>query len=327
MVSIIIPVYCVVSYIEDCLRSVINQTYSDFELILIDDCGKDGSVEIAERVLSQEYTDEKYEIVRHNKNRGLSAARNTGLSVAKGEYVFFLDSDDTISPDCLELLVKKAEESRADVTIGNINVVGDASYIPKLNILNSNYISKYGILDSNETVLLSYFHQEYYVMAWNKLIRKSFLLDNEIYFVEGLVHEDNPWTFHVSCAAQKIAFVEAETYNYLVRDNSLQTSKNFDNHFKAYSIILKEYEMLINKYSYCMSNLCKFELQCWIEKQKALFFSLTKDKGTNKQLHQMYSIIRNCMPNGEFNKVGVHYFLPRPIGFLLYRHFYGYQLM
>ena len=103
-VSIIIPVYNVVDYIERCWKSVNAQTYSDIELIFVDDCGTDESISKLETLIS-EGSRFPVQIIKHKKNRGLSAARNTGIEASSGDYVYFLDSDDDLVPSCIEELV------------------------------------------------------------------------------------------------------------------------------------------------------------------------------------------------------------------------------
>ena len=101
-VSIIIPIYNVEPYIERCLQSVVSQTYPYFECILIDDCGNDRSMPFAEQFI-QNYSGEiHFRILRHENNCGLSSARNTGMKAANGDYIYFMDSDDAITPECIE---------------------------------------------------------------------------------------------------------------------------------------------------------------------------------------------------------------------------------
>jgi len=323
-VSIVIPVYNVECYIGNCLQSVLNQTFKDFEIIIVDDRGNDNSMAVAKDILSSQASSVDYQIIQHKCNRGLSAARNSGLAASSSEYVYFLDSDDTITPLCLELLVNKADKSKSDMVIGNISVIGDDTNIPRLNTRNAD---DDGIIEGKDLILESYIHQDFYVMAWNKLLRTSFLKGNDISFVEGLVHEDNPWTLLVTCTAQKIAFVEKDTYNYLVRENSLQTCKNFDVHFNAYLQIIKEYQSIAEKYITQFTPKSQKLLAYWIDRQKALFFSMTERHGTVSQQKAIYHLIHSCMPNGKFTKEDMHYLLPESLGYLCYKHFYGYKLM
>ena len=105
MISIIVPIYNVEEFIAECLQSVVAQTYRDYELILVDDCGTDGSMSVAARFASHPALEGKMRILRHDRNRGLSAARNTGTAAAKGKYILFLDVDDSLSPEFLQFLL------------------------------------------------------------------------------------------------------------------------------------------------------------------------------------------------------------------------------
>lgn len=309
MVSIIIPVYNVEQYIAACLESVASQTYTDYEVILVDDCGSDGSM----RIVHDNVDVNKCRIVRHERNRGLSAARNTGTAAAKGKYVFYLDSDDTITPDCLKMLVAEAERTEAELVVGDIRVTGDDRWIPRLK----------DDVNSTDDCFRSYLQGQYYMMAWNKLVRRDFLERNKISFVEGLIHEDCAWSFTVACVAKKIAFVHEETYNYLVRSNSIQTGKDFTKHFDAYCTLLQYYADEAMKYGKADDSAFRW----WYERQKALHFGQTKDGGTKEQLQYIYGIIRQNLPLKGWNKMQVHYCLPSFLGLLAYKKWCGMWLM
>ena len=160
-------------------------------------------------------------------------------------------------------------------------------------------------------------------MAWNKLIRKDFLQKNHIGFVEGLVHEDNPWSFEVKVRKPITAVVEEVTYRYLIRENSLQTSKDYTKHFDAYCQILKEYSRII----YSLDSLDAVHRYIYyLEQQKALFFATTMEKGTTEQLHQLYELIRSIGPIPKCSKPDFHYYLPACLGFKAYKKFHRYHL-
>lgn len=312
-VSVIVPIYNVSEYITGCMRSLASQTFCDFEVILVDDCGTDDSVDKAVEVLSS--CNVNHKLLHHKHNRGLSAARNTGMSVAEGEYIYFLDSDDTISSDCLELLVGKAEELHVQMVAGGIHVDGNDDNIPLLNTKAEAYYT-------NADVFKSYLAGEYYMMAWNKLVRKDFLLDNHVEFVEGLVHEDNPWSFETACKLSSIAFVENPTYNYLVRENSLQTDKNFGRHYAAYKSIMKE----IAAVAVATGHNKTTEFFGWYERQKALFFGQTIIHGTVAMQYDIYKLIHSLLPVRTLCKADCHYMFPTCLGYIIYRKFYGYHL-
>lgn len=309
-ISVIVPVYNVAEYIEECIQSLAVQTFKDFEVIFVDDRGKDDSIHIIERELGRIKANScDARIIKHKRNRGLSAARNTGFEVARGEYIYFLDSDDYISSDCLEKLYRAAVESNAEVTIGNYEVIGGSSYgLPHLHT------------DKCENPLQGYLSGNYYVMAWNKLCKKSFLQDNNLYFIEGLVHEDEPWTFSMACCAKKIALVKDNTYVYRVRENSLQTGKDFSKHFNAYLTILRKIGNIILEKN--LSDKCGW----WFEKRKALYFNQTIEKGSLEQQKEMYHVIHKLLPAGGWNKIGIHYLMPEFLGIIAYRKFHKYLL-
>ena len=157
-------------------------------------------------------------------------------------------------------------------------------------------------------------------MAWNKLIRCDFIKKYHIQFVEGLVHEDNPWSFEVACKAGKMAFIKDENYNYLVRENSLQTDKNLTRHYNAYKQILQIIAGIIT------DNKLEEKTRGWFERQKALFFGQTIMNGDNRQQRSMYSIIHHTLPIPSLRKCDIHYYLPESLGFFCYKKFFGYHL-
>lgn len=112
--SVIVPVYGVEKYITRCAKSILEQTYADKEIIFVDDCTQDKSMEVLNEVLSH-YPRQEVTVLHHDKNQGLAATRRTGLDAAKGEYIVSVDSDDYLEPNALELLVQKAEETEADI--------------------------------------------------------------------------------------------------------------------------------------------------------------------------------------------------------------------
>lgn len=221
-ISIVIPVYNVAAYIERCLNSVFSQIYSDIECVLVDDCGTDHSMAIARELLDQYAGPIEFKIVRHEKNRGLSAARNTGTDAATGDYVFFLDSDDLILPDSLSLLAQPLKTKQLDLVVGNYASGGETMCFLPLN-------PPFETIHSGCEILRSYLQGQWFMMAWNKMVRREFLLQNNIRFVEGLLHEDNPWSFEVACTARSMGVVRAITYIYCLRQGSIVKSLSIKN--------------------------------------------------------------------------------------------------
>ena len=217
-VSIIIPVYNVAPYIADCLRSVLAQTHSPLEIILVNDSTPDDSMEQAAPWIEKLQERFDVQMVNHTKNRGLSAARNTGMEVATGDWIYFLDSDDEITPNCIGLLVAKAaEHPDVDFVIGEISYVGTSWRFP---LKCDSYVA------GNEHILHDYTTYKWYMMAWNRLYKKDYLQQYKLTFKEGLLHEDELFSFQVATTARAMAAVYEETYIYKVRNvGSITASK------------------------------------------------------------------------------------------------------
>lgn len=227
IVSIIIPVYKVEPYIEECLCSVIGQTYENIECLIVDDCSPDNSIAIAETIISKLVAEkDKYRILHHTENRGLSAARNTGLKEAKGDYVFFLDSDDKLFPEALENLIAVAERyPEADLVQGNrVNEDCGISAASYDSHFGEGYLREY--YEACETTRQQ-FLSRFPVCAMNKLVKRSFLLDNELYFVEGIIHEDEQWRWDLHNHLGPICSVSTDTYwHRTTNENSIMHSKD-----------------------------------------------------------------------------------------------------
>lgn len=218
-VSIVTPVYNVEQYISECVQSVLNQTYSYIEFILVDDCGHDNSIQIAKDLLEKNKRKGFiYHIISHIKNKGVAAARNSAMKVASGDYIFCLDSDDRLEPNCIELLLIRAEETSADIVMCNHKsddcILGRGNHI----------IPPYDILTNNEACIHGFAELWFNVAPWCKLIRKDFLISNNLYFREGIINEDAPWTFQLCLHANKIAFLKDKLYFYRYNKNSIMTA-------------------------------------------------------------------------------------------------------
>lgn len=216
MVSIIIPLYNVENYVIDSLKSAFAQTYSDIDFLLVDDCSTDHTMQIVEGYVLNHPRREAVRIIHHDKNLGLSAARNTGLEKACGEYVYFMDSDDEITEDCIENLYQAISDSGADWVMGNIELQG----------ASSQHIKK--VLErqiEGEEIFLSYLNQEWLEAACNKLLRRTFLIENELTFVSGLLHEDVLWSYHLAKVSKKVKFIQNKGYIYKVREGSITSTK------------------------------------------------------------------------------------------------------
>lgn len=224
-ISIIIPVYNVQSYIEDCLHSVAAQTYQgNIECLLIDDCGNDESILLAQNFIQKTHLSNiSFRIIHHKQNKGLSGARNTGINESTGDWIYFLDSDDKIIPECFELMmecVAKYQDTQL-VIAGAYATNGKFQYMNYEN-------RKLELPDySDDTNWINYAflkHEMLSMTAWNILLKKSFVLDNSLFFKEGITNEDEILHFQLANTANRIAILKRNTYIYVVRENSIVTS-------------------------------------------------------------------------------------------------------
>lgn len=215
-VSLVIPLYNVEKYVKDSLFSALKQTFKSIEYILVDDCSTDETMQVVKSIIMDHPRFMDIKILSHDINAGLSAARNTGLLHAQGKYVFFMDSDDEITIDCIEKHYNVIETSGADFTVADLCLEGAKS------------IHIRPILCEVEKTLpiLSYLKREWNTSACNKLYKKRFLIENGLLFKNGLLHEDILWSYEVANKAKVIALVAKATYIYKIRKNSITTYKN-----------------------------------------------------------------------------------------------------
>ena len=191
LISIIIPVYNVEPYIERCLVSVMNQTYCGaIECIIIDECGEDNSLAVTERLITDYKGPISFRILHHTHNRGLSAARNTGIDAATADYLFFLDSDDALPPNSLALLATPIQNDPTIEMVTGNRTRDPAGSRPELIMSEADFAS---LKDVRNYYINHFFTRA----AWSKLIRKNFLKRHNLYFKEGLLHEDILWTHYV----------------------------------------------------------------------------------------------------------------------------------
>lgn len=317
-ISLILPVYNVASYISACVGSIIKQSFRNFELIVVDDCGTDDSMNLLRHQIDNTPSFEvPVYYVQHTHNRGLSAARNTGLDLAQGKYIFFVDSDDCLLPDCLQTLYRQAEQHEAQVVVGNHRIMGEAKWVPGLGY------SQTTVVEGQPSILDGYISGKICMMAWNKLLRREFLLRYHLTFVEGLIHEDNPWFFRLVCYAEKLVVDITDTYVYRVRPDSLQTGKDFSKHFDAYCDILQLIADVVKEPMLPFDVLHYASFRSWYERTKALYFGMTIEQGSKTQQRQLYRLIRQLLPVRKATKSCLHYSLPIPLGYPMYRRFFG----
>ncbi len=230
VISIIIPVYNVESYIGRCLESVIIQETDDvdIECILIDDCGRDNSMSIVRQIISNYQGAINFHIILHEKNLGLSAARNTGLLSSVGDYVMFIDSDDYLMPCSISYFIENLKlYSNVDMVVGNVNS-------NSRNFLFHSDVQKPWIIRDLDILIRRMLNQQINICAWNKLIRRDLLLSKNIRFVEGIIFEDMTWSYALFSQLSSVLLLPKVTYVYEDNPDSITyTASSHDKVNKA----------------------------------------------------------------------------------------------
>lgn len=236
-ISVIIPVFRVEAFLQKCVDSIRNQTYKNLEIILVDDGSDDGCPALCDAYAE---IDDRIKVI-HQKNGGLSAARNSGLEVATGEYIGFVDSDDYIDPFMYECLLDEMRKQDASLGICAFDYVTPAG----VKLEGEEYESplRDGVYDGKE-LLAKVIEKNgcFYVTAWNKLYKKE-IWDN-LRFEDGKVHEDEFVIHKVLLKCRKVAVVSDIFYHYMQNDKSIMHTE--------YSIKrLDRVEALLNRFEDC----------------------------------------------------------------------------
>lgn len=227
LISVIVPVYNVENYVDRCIDSVLNQSYLNLEILLIDDGSTDRSGSICNEYKEK---DDRIKCI-HKKNGGLSDSRNMGILYAKGQYITFVDGDDFIADDYIEYLYFLISKYNADISICNYQkVIADGDIMNKKN-------GKTIVLLGDEALEVL-FYQKYYTMsAWGKLYKKEIIQGIE--FPVGMVHEDVGTVYKYFGNSQKTVYGFEKKYGYVQREKSIINSK-FELHKMSYIKFTKE---------------------------------------------------------------------------------------
>lgn len=215
LVTIIVPIYNVEKYLKECIESIINQTYKNLEIILVNDGSTDDSLKIC-----MNYKKKDNRIVIINKtNGGLSDARNKGIDAANGKYICFVDSDDYISSAYVELLYNEARKNNTDIVLCGIKYVNDEKKIL------SEYAYKKNFVKSGKELLIDYYQENgvEVIVAWNKLYKRE--LFNTYRYNVGKIHEDEFLTYKILYNLDKVSIISDKLYYYRKNDTSIVNKK------------------------------------------------------------------------------------------------------
>ena len=219
--SIIVPVYNVERYVGECVESLRRQTFDDFEVVCVNDGSTDRSVEVARRAAGE---DARFVFV-DRANGGLSAARNTGLEAATGDYVCFLDSDDRYVPDALERLARVLADDDLDVLDFSAATFYETPDMQQVHEESYDYRDPIpGVHDGQDLFVLYWEKVQFVSSACFHAIRRSLLEDHGLTFCEGLLHEDELFTPILYAYAQRAAYLDEQLYERRVRPGSIMAS-------------------------------------------------------------------------------------------------------
>ena len=247
-VSIIVPVYNVEQYIERCILSVVHQTYTgQMECILVDDRGTDKSIAIVEQFIASYDGSIDFRILHHTCNRGLSAARNTGTDAATGDYIFYLDSDDELPKDSIQILATQVTLHPSIQCVQGYTVS-----IPAKECYDTKCFLGYSYVTDNNWIRSGYYTagKTIPVNAWNKLLNVDFLRRNKLYFKEGIIHEDEHWMWFLVKKLQSLVFVFDPTYIHYYTSNSIMSGLTHEKSAKFWGEILSDWIYYVDEISY-----------------------------------------------------------------------------
>lgn len=245
-VSVIIPVYNTVNYLNQCLESAVSQTYQNMEIICVDDGSTDGSEKMADEFAAK---DKRVKVI-HQKNRGESNARNTGLRIATGGYIGFMDCDDWIEPDMYESLVKALEDENADMAIAGFYQEYENPEKPCIKVRNEKNVEP-KVFDGRQLLRYLYERDSYRTFAymWDKLYKREIVCGNtgELILFDESLQLGGDVLYLAQCAlnTKRAVYVDRAFYHYLQREKSgfhmPDLSRKHD-HIRAYQIVKKKFE-------------------------------------------------------------------------------------
>ena len=248
LVTVVVPFYNVEPYIEKCIKSIMEQSYGNIEILCIDDCGQDNSVEIVKNLAKK---DPRIKLIRHKKNKGLGGARNTGLKKASGEYILFVDSDDWISSNCISSVVNKMNSTGANSVWFKADFWLDSCNQKKAMDFNTYFLNLkegYYVIDHNNI-------SSFIIATWNKAYRTDFLRKNKLNWRENIIYEDVEFYWKMFTLSPIVYILDKHLYIYRQRPDSImqRPSNGIEKPLAAFLVTsaVAEYlkkQSLFNKY-------------------------------------------------------------------------------
>jgi glycosyltransferase involved in cell wall biosynthesis len=282
-VSIIIPVYNGEKYIDRCLNSILNQTYKNIELIIIDDGSTDNSFKLLSEYLKK---DTRIKVI-HKENGGQASARNLGLTKSTGDYIMFVDCDDYIELNMIEELLNLSLKNKSDITVCDLN----ANYGNKTN----NIIK--GMINASNNANINFMLSDPGPCA--KLFKASILKNNNFCFLENKIYEDLAVIPALAIYTNSISYLEKPFYNYIIHENSTMNQICFN---MKLNNIFDSLDNLSNLFNGKYSDELEYIYIKHLLHDASLRFLKFKDKEANKSLKKINKIIKGKYPNWKRNK-------------------------
>lgn len=247
-ISIIIPVYNVSSFIEKCIKSLVDQSFGNFECLIVNDGTKDNSIELVESIIK---ADKRFKIF-HQKNQGQGMARNLGLKHAQGRYICFIDSDDYVEPNYLEVMYREIEKQKADIVCCGFNIITKGNVRPHLISLEAS---------SNIEAILHLLNGRDWGSLFNRIFKSNLVKD--LNFKKGNT-EDKPFIFElfIKYPVSKVIYIHQCLYNYVIRKQSATNSMSIEKIDTLFENLIVNPVNLVQQSNYYGN--CKIELDYYL---------------------------------------------------------------
>ncbi len=280
LLSIIVPVYDVENYLQKCIDSILAQTFTDFELILVEDGSPDNCPALCDAAAAK---DARIRVL-HQKNGGLSAARNAGLDVARGAWIGFVDSDDYIAPEMYETLYKAVQSTGADLALcdyAEVNVAGELC--PKMHSsLSVEELTGWELLQKASGLMAQ--------LAWNKLYRRAIFA--QLRYPVGKVNEDLFVIPEICLNTQRAVVVPEVLYYYVQRSDSIMGKSNTLRHFDAAEAACRYWNCLVENKAYeTLPVAARYTMGCVSRIYRQLPSALRKAPRSREMLRMQFDVV------------------------------------
>lgn len=271
-ISVIVPVYNVDQYLEECLDSIVGQEFGQMQVICIDDNSTDRSLSILEQY-ARKYS--CIEVYHNDKNLGLAQTRNLGMAKAEGEYILFVDSDDYLMPNILMELYEECRIHNLDLLEFDAESFADAGY--DVQIDTQTRIHKYQYCRTTGMELLRQLidNKEMSGCVWMRMYRRNYIIKHQLRFIRGILHEDIPFSFRALIMAERVGFRHKTVYRYRQRQGSIMHDSEYGQHWKG--MWIGYMDMLCSWHEFQAGNACEDSCYVCIENYLDMILDVTKN--------------------------------------------------